>query len=152
MRRKEKEITDKSEIERIISKAIVCRISMANDNIPYIVPLCFGYKDNSIYVHCASEGKKTDILHKNSNVCFEIDINSQVIEGDNACNWGMQYQSVIGFGKAFFLEDSEDKKIGLNIIMNHYSNRVFQFSEQSLKKTSVIKIEIESMSGKQSGF
>lgn len=61
MRRKEKEITDKSEIEAVIHNSVVCRIGLVDDNIPYIVPLCFGYRDNTIYVHVSLEGKKINI-------------------------------------------------------------------------------------------
>ncbi|MFC1532217.1 pyridoxamine 5'-phosphate oxidase family protein [Thermodesulfobacteriota bacterium] len=64
MRRKEKEITKKSEIEAVINKALVCRVGLSDNNFPYIVPLCFGYQDNTIYIHGALEGRKIDILKK----------------------------------------------------------------------------------------
>ena len=152
MRRKEKEITEKSEIEAIIHKSTVCRLALSDDNIPYIVPLCFGYQDNTIYVHGSLEGRKMNILQKNQNVCFEFDINTEVVEGEDACKWGMKYQSVIGFGSAFFLEDPEDKQKALNIIMNQYSSGPWHFPEQAIKATAVIKVEIKSMTGKQSGI
>ena len=152
MRRKEKEITGKSEIEAIIHKSMVCRIALSDDNIPYIVPLCFGYQNNTIYVHGSLKGRKTDILQKNQKVCFEFDIDSEVVKGENDCEWGMKYKSVIGFGKALLLEKPDDKKKALNIIMNQYSDSPPQFSEKAINGTTVIKIEIESMTGKQSGF
>lgn len=152
MRRKEKEITEQSEIEAVIHKSIVCRVGLSDDNIPYIVPLCFGYQDRTIYVHGSLTGRKINILQKNQNVCFEFDINTEIIKAKNACEWGMKYQSVIGFGKAFFLEDPQDKRKALNIIMNQYSDRPSQFSEKAISATAVIKIEIASMTGKQSGF
>lgn len=152
MKRKDKEIAEKSEIEAVIDKSIVCRIGLSDDNIPYIVPLCFGYKDNTIYVHGSLKGRKIDILLKNQNVCFEFDINTEIIEGENACNWSMKYKSVIGFGKAIFLKEPDEKQKALNIIMNQYSNKTFEFPEKAINGTTVIKIEIESMTGKQSGF
>ncbi len=152
MRRKEKEITQKSEIETIIQKSLVCRVGLCDNDIPYIVPLCFGYKDNTIYVHGSLKGRKIDILKKNQNICFEFDINSEVVKAENACEWGMKYKSVIGFGKAFFLEDKKEKQKALNIIMSQYSNKPFKFPEKVINGTSVIKIEIASMTGKQSGF
>ena len=79
MRKKEKEITEKSEIEAVIQKATVCRVGMSDNNIPYIVPMCFGYQEDAIYVHGSLKGKKTDILKKNQNVCFEFDINTEVV-------------------------------------------------------------------------
>ena len=152
MRRKEKEIIEKSEIEAVIHKSMVCRLGLSDDDIPYIVPLCFGYKDNTIYVHSSLEGKKVDILQKNHRVCFEFDINTEIVEGKTDCKWGMKYQSVIGFGNAFFLEEPDDKQRALNIIMNKYSDRQSQFPEKAIDGTAVIKIEIGSMTGKQSGF
>ncbi len=53
MSRKDKEIKDKDEIESTIKRANVCRIGLAENNIPYVVPLVFGYKDNCLYFHSA---------------------------------------------------------------------------------------------------
>ncbi|MBW2367699.1 MAG: pyridoxamine 5'-phosphate oxidase family protein, partial [Deltaproteobacteria bacterium] len=92
------------------------------------------------------------ILQKNQNVCFEFDINAKIVKAENACDWGMQYQSVIGFGKASFIVDPMDKRKALYIIMNQYSDRPVQFPENAVSVTAVIKIEITSMTGKQSGF
>ena len=56
MRRKEKEITDKTAMESIILKSSVCRLALSEENRPYIVPLCFGYEDDTLYFHSAREG------------------------------------------------------------------------------------------------
>ena len=150
MRRSEKEITDKLAIGKIINASLVCRLALSDGNQPYIVPLCFGYQDRTLYFHSALEGKKIDILKKNNRTCFEFDVNSEIIKAEKACKWGMKYQSVIGFGKAVLIENIAEKKKALNIIMNHYSDRDFQFTDKAIKKIAVIKIEIEGMTGKHS--
>jgi len=150
MRRKEKEIIEASAIEAIITKSLVCRLALSDDNSPYIVPLCFGYKDNVLYFHGSLKGKKIDIIRKNQKVCFEFDTNTEIVKAEDACRWSMKYRSVIGFGKAVLLEDIEEKRKALNIIMSQYSDRTFQFNDDTLKKSGVIKVEIESMTGKQS--
>ncbi len=152
MRRKEKEITDRAVIESIVLRSSVCRLALSEDNRPYIVPLCFGYKDNTLYFHSAREGKKLDILRKNSNVCFEFDIDHKIVEAEKACKWGMKYQSVIGYGNASVINDPESKRRAFNIIMQHYSGRSFTYAEAALKDTVIIKVEIESMRGKKSGY
>lgn len=63
----------------------------------------------------------------------------------------MVYKSVIGFGKAEFIEDVDDKRRALNIIMAQYSRLQFQFPENRIKATAVFKVDIETMTGKQSG-
>ena len=150
MRRKEKEITDKSEIESIIGKSQVCRMGLSEDGRAYIVPLCFGYKDNSLYFHSAKEGRKIEILKRNNQVCFEFDIDAQIHSGKTACAWGMKYRSVIGYGRASFIEDSGKKRKALDIIMSQYTGGGFAYSDKALEETLVIKVEISRMTGKKS--
>ena len=150
MRRKDKEITDKAEIESIIGRSMVCRLAMTDKGQPYIVPLCFGYKDNTLYFHSAGQGKKLDILKKNNLVCFEFDIDCEPIKEDKACDWGMKYKSVVGFGKASFIKDFESKCKALDVIMQQYSGESFVYPEAKVKNAVVIKVEIENMTGKYS--
>jgi len=149
MIRKDREITSRDEIESIINKAFVCRLGMADENGPYIIPLSFGYRDGSLYFHCARKGRKLDILKKDKRVCFEIDTDHEIVESEKACKWGMKYKSVIGFGNAFIIEDIESIKAALDVIMHHYSGRAFEYQDEVLRKIVVIKVDIESMTGKK---
>ena len=151
MRKKDKEITEESAIEDVIRKSLVCRLGLVDGDRPYIIPLCFGYRDKTLYFHSASQGKKIDITKSNQNVCFEFDINTEIVNAKEACDWGMKYQSVIGFGKAVIIQDADEKRRALNVIINQYSHGQFQFPEKALNMTTIIKVEIESMTGKQSG-
>ena len=91
MRRSARGIKDRKEIESIIQSAQVCRIGLSEDNVPYVVPMNFGYKDNCLYFHCAKAGKKIDVIRQNNKVCFEMDIdqtivNQKVTPADTALN------------------------------------------------------------------
>jgi len=150
MRRRDREVTDKNAIEDIILRSKVCKLAMCEKNQPYIVPLCFGFKDNTLYFHSAPKGKKIDILKKNPNVCFEFEILTQVVKSAKACKWGMKYRSVIGYGKADFIKDEDMKRQAFDIIMKQYTDELFDYEEALLKSTIIIKVEIQSMTGKQS--
>ena len=150
MRRKEKEIADVGEIESIIHKSQVCRLALADGGLPYIVPLCFGYKNKILYFHSAKEGRKIEILRRNRQVCFEFDIDARVRSGKSACNWTMAYTSVIGFGTASFIEDPEEKQKALDIIMRQYAEGDFKYLDEALAKMLVIKVDISRMTGKKS--
>ena len=152
MRRKENEITDKAIMESIIERSPVCRLALAEEGHPYVIPLCFGYKDNTLYFHSAREGKKLEILGKNNRVCFEVDIDHEIVEADDACGWTMNYRSVIGFGKGSIIDDPESKRKGLDVIMQHYSQSAYEYPDSKVKKTVIIKVEIERMTGKKSGY
>ena len=150
MRRHDKQITDVSVIEDILSKALLCRLALCDNGRPYIVPLCFGYKAHVLYFHSANAGKKLDMLKKNNNVCFEVDIDTELVKTGQVCDWGMKYKSIIGFGKAMFIETAELKREALNVIVRHFSEETFDYPVEVIKNTTVVKVEIESMTGKKS--
>ena len=152
MRREDKAIHDRDAVEAIIRDSLVCRLALSDENSPYVVPLCFGYKDNTLYFHSSPEGKKIEILRKNGNVCFEFDIDQEVVQDDKPCKWTMNYRSVIAFGKGSVVEDLEEKKKGLDAIMQHYAGRSFEYVEAAIENTVIIKVEVESMTGKKSGY
>jgi len=93
-----------------------------------------------------------DILRKNNNVCIEFDVDHEIVKADQACKWSMKYRSVICDGTASFVDDDREKREALDVIMAHYSTGSFEYNDRNLADSIVIKIEIESMTGKQSGY
>ncbi|MCP4177440.1 MAG: pyridoxamine 5'-phosphate oxidase family protein [bacterium] len=152
MRMKDREITDKAIIEKIIKGSDICRLGLSYKDEAYIVPLNFGYKDNVIYVHTGKVGKKIDMINGNNSVCFEMEKNTKLVKGNIPCKWTMHFQTVIGKGKAYLVEDKEEKIKALDIITKHYGNSDNEFPDAALKVIVVFKIEIEKMTGKQSGY
>lgn len=148
MRRKDREIKDKKEIEAILKDCKVLRLAMVDEDKPYLVPMNFGYQEGAIYLHSAPEGRKIDLIRKNPHICFEVDETIRFKKASLACNWGLEYKSVIGTGKAVFISEGPEKRQALDIIMAQYSNRQFDYSEEMIEKTLVIKIQIETMTGK----
>lgn len=152
MRRKDKEINDIKEIESIINRCDVCRIAISENESPYIVPVCFGYDDNYLYFHSTADSKKIDMIRKNNRICFEFDIYEDLIKSKNPCDWDVKYCSVIGHGKAFFIEEPEEKRKALDIIAGHYSTDAFEYQTNSVNNVTVIKVKIEEITGKKSGY
>ena len=152
MRRKDKEITRRDEIEAIIRQASVCRLAMVDDGRPYLVPLCFGYEDETLYFHSAGEGRKLAVLRRNPAVCFEFEGPVEVKRGEDLCSWGMRFQSVIGSGRASFIETPEAKRHALAVIVRQYgADGPWTFADTPLARTVVFKVEIQELTGKQAG-
>ncbi len=153
MRRSDKEIIDSQTIRKILEEAKFCRIALADGNEPYIIPMNFGYKNNTLYLHSAIEGRKIDILKENNNVCFQMDIQTEMAKSESPCNWGMKYLSVVGFGKAHIIDKAVEKREGLDIIMHKYSSeKSFSYTDEAISKVTVIRVEIDELTGKKSGY
>ncbi len=144
-----KSSSDLEKIEALIKKSIVCRLGINNGKTPYVVPLSFGYRDNTLYFHSGPKGKKLNLLRTDPNVCFEIDRITQIMESDNPCSWDIKYQSIIGNGQAEFIENTQDKIKALKAIISQYTDRRLNIPEAMARSTVVFKIAIDNVTFKQ---
>ena len=151
MRRTDKEIENRTEIDTIIRGCDVIRLAFAVDNEPYVVPLSFGYDGTCLYFHTARTGRKIDCIAANPRVCFEMERDVRLIEHpQKPCNWSFSFESVIGFGTVRELQAPEDKERSLNQIMEHYAGRQWPFDPSDTKGVRVWHLAIESVTGKRS--
>jgi hypothetical protein len=148
MRRSDRAITDPAQLDSILREAVVCRMGLCDGEVPYVVPMNYGYRDGSVFLHSATEGRKIEILRKNPNVCLEFEKDVELIPAEAACSFSMKYRSVIASGQAVFLEDAEEKAQGLNVIMAQYTGKEFDFPQQALERIVVIRVDLEECSGK----
>ena len=152
MRRTDKEITEQKAMDEIMKKAQVCRLGVSYESTVYIIPMSFGYVDRVLYFHSGAEGLKLLILKENPKACFEVDIDTEVIPSEHGCNWSMRYQSVIGFGEVEFIEDLEEKRKALQIIMQQYGEDLKMVEDVELSGITIFKLVVSSMTGKKSGY
>jgi hypothetical protein len=151
MRRSDREIMNIADIEVIIKKADVCRIALIDGEMPYLVALNFGYKANPaiLYFHCANKGRKIDVIQKNNSACFQMDIDHELITAGKACGFTMNFKSIVGDGKIYKVETSEEKIEGLNYIMKQYTGKdQFDYEEKMLDVTTILRLEIDQMTAK----
>ncbi len=154
MRRNDREVTDLFELEQIIKSCSVCRLGLSQNNIPYVVPLNFGYELSggrlTLFFHSAKEGTKLDIIKGNPNVCFEMDCGHELVAGKTACSCTMKYESVIGSGKIELVDDVQDRKYALSKIMEKYTGKMCsEFEEAVMNHVAVLKVNVSVFTGKR---
>lgn len=142
--KREREVTDLQEILRILDQAMVVHVAMIDGDEPYLVPMNYGYtmEDGklTLYLHGATKGRKIDVLQANPKVFFSIECDVQPFEGPVACRYGTTYASVMGSGVAELLEDVDEKKAGLSILMKTQTGKDFTFDDKMVSIVSVIRI------------
>jgi len=152
MRRADREIKDRAEIDGILATAEVIHLGLFDGTEPYVVPMTFGYADGCIYLHGALEGRKVDILKAHPRVCFETYTDYEIVRGPVACSFSTKYRSVIGYGVASFVTDRQAKVNALDCMMSKFAPGPYHYNEEALVRTNIIRIEIESMTGKKLGY
>lgn len=145
MRRQDREVTNIGEILKIIESCKVMRLGMSADNLPYVVPLNFGFTyldgEFTFCFHCAGQGKKLDLLRQNPKVCFEMDCGHRLTEAETACAYGYDFRSVIGMGVACIVTDREEKKRLLACLMRCQTGKEFAFEDSQADAVTVYEIK-----------
>ncbi len=154
MRRYDRQVTDKNKIIEIINSCTYCRLGLCDEGKAYIVPMNFGLTEQDdklvFYFHSAKQGRKIDLMQKNNEISFEMDTHYKLTSGETACDYTARFQSIIGEGKVYFIEDNEDKKIALDAIMYQSTKkRDFEYSDYWLNQVCIFKLEVSDLTCKE---
>lgn len=153
MRNKDKEITKKSELVKILKNGKYAVIAMCRKNEPYVVTLNYGYdkKKNALYFHNALKGLKIDFIKRNPNVCATIIKDEGYVMGE--CSH--KYKSVVMWGKIRLVEKMEEKKYAMKVLLNHLEENpelaakgLFE-DEKRFLNVGIMRLGIKEMTGKK---
>ena len=152
MTKRERQVTDEAQIRQILDKGQVLHLGLAVDNEPYVVPMNYGYTFEGeklvIYLHSAVRGKKLDMIQANPRVFFEIDCDIAPFEGRLPCQYGVTYSSIMGRGVARIVDDVEQKKQAMTILMKTQTGKDFSFDDKLVSIVAVIRVDVDAYSAK----
>jgi len=154
MQKKEREISDKRIILEILKNGKFSTISMCRNDEPYIVTLSYGFDEitNCLYFHSAQNGLKLEFLKENQKVCGTILEDLGYVK--STCSH--KYRSIVFWGDITILEDLDEKKHAFDIMLKQLEDnpsilkKRFLKSEKSYKNTCLLKLDINSITGKAS--
>ena len=152
MRRKDREVTDKNQILDIIARCPVGRVAFTDSQGAFIVPVHMGYaweEKLTLYFHSAPEGRKMSALTAHPQVFVEMDIHHGLQESANACGYSAYFESVMGTGQAALVEETEEKKKALNLLMRCQTGKDFVFADKDVERVAVVKIVADSVTAKR---
>ncbi len=154
MRRKERQVTDKKRLEQIIEACHCIRVGFFSEGQVYIVPVNFGYvfedEKYTFYFHSAKEGRKMELIKSNPTVGVEMDTGYELKMAASACGHTAYFQSIVGQGKVSIVENTGEKRKGLQAVMKHETGRSeWEFQEKMLDAVCVWKLEVIKLTGKE---
>ena len=157
MRRKEKAITELTDIESIIRSSSYFTLGLADNDEAYMVPLDFGYESDgrelgAVYFHCARAGRKLDLLRANPQVSllFVASGHALIDEGDGslACTLNTDYRSVMARGEARVIEDEAEKLTAMRAVLRQHGCEHLPVDPDNLGKTTLVRVDLKQAVGK----
>jgi len=149
VRRQDRLMSETRALELLRSSEYGVLSMVTEEGLPYGIPINYVWDGgNSIYIHCAPEGKKLRALAKNSHVTFCIIGNVNLLPG----KFTTEYESVVLYGEARTGLTAEERMKALHLLINKLSADFKElgdkYAHQSFHRTEIIRVDFETFSGK----
>jgi len=153
LRRREKEITDPEQMRAIVASGRFAAVALCMDGEPYVVTMNHGWdpEEEALYFHCALEGRKIDYIVAGGRACATVVEDHGYREGE--CDHA--YRSVVMRGSIEVVRDLDEKKHGLQVLLDHQEKEPAPIRERTLpddaayEKVGVLRMRVEEMTGKE---
>jgi len=158
IRRSTKAITDEKWIKDFLHRSPVGVLATVYHDQPFLSTKLFYYDENSrsIFMHSADEGRVRENVRRNPKVCFTVYKMGRILPSEKASGFGLEYQSVVVFGKISIVDEIDQVINVLNCLMGKYAPQ-FQPGEDyqpvvpsEISGLVIYRLEIASWSAKHS--
>jgi uncharacterized protein len=157
MRRKDRQVNDDAWIRARLHHAPVGVLATVQKGQPYLNPNLFVYDEtrHAIYMHSAHSGRTHDNIEQETRVCFSVSEMGRLLPANEALEMSVEFSSVIVFGRARIVEDPEEARRMLQMLLDKYFSHLSPerdyrpIQPEELKRTAVYCIQIEAWSGKR---
>ena len=157
VRRQDREVKDKDWIIALLNRADYGVLATCKEGQPFTVARNFSYdvEKHAIYFHGARIGRTFENAENGSLANLNVSEMGEWIVAERAMNFGVMYKGVVVFGRLSIVEDNDEAKRGLQLLMNKHFPELKPDADYEattdvdLKVTAVLRMDIDSWSGKE---
>ncbi len=156
MTKRENEIIDKKDIERILDICKYLHLGVSSEDVPYVVTLNYGYEWDEadghlvLFLHTSRKAHLLEVIDNNTNCSFNMECNVNSFSGPMPCRNGMAYESIMGSGEITVLEETEDRIHGLvRIMKTQTGEEENRFDERMISIVTVLRVDVKEMRAKK---
>ena len=157
IRRQDRAIADDAWIAEYLQKADYGVFATCKNGQPFTVARNFAYdpQRHAIYFHGARKGRTFENVGNGTLVNLNVSEMGEWIVADRAMNFGVLYKGVVVFGRLTVVEDVDESKHGLQLIMDKHFPTLRPgvdyeaATDDDLKVTAVFRVDIDAWSGKE---
>ncbi len=156
-RRKDRAVEDEVWLRAFLHRAPVGVLAMVDGDQPFMNSNLFVFDEaaHCLYLHNAKTGRTPSAIEVNPRVCFSVMEMGRLLPAEVALEFSVEYASVMVFGSARLITDQAEATHGLQLLLDKYAPHLTPGKdyrppvESELKRTAVIRVEIEAWSGKK---
>lgn len=136
----------------ILDAGKICHVGFTLDEQPYVVPMAYARMDKQLLIHGSVASRMIKNLASGLRCCVTVTHFDGLVYARSAFNSSMNYRSVMVFGDAYPIEDANEKRRGIQALVDHLMpGRRADLRKSTIKElnaTSLLALPIETFSCK----
>jgi nitroimidazol reductase NimA-like FMN-containing flavoprotein (pyridoxamine 5'-phosphate oxidase superfamily) len=126
---------------------------MADENVPYVLPMNFAMDEDRVVLHSAQHGRMWETLKKNPRVCINWTLGEELAWQDEqvGCSYRVKSKTINMEGTAEFIDDYNEKYRLLQVFMSQYSPMAFKFNRPAVENVGIILVHVDHLSAREFG-
>jgi uncharacterized protein len=147
-------VYDRSTIDEILDQGIVCHVGLQTaKGFPVVIPLAYGRVDDDIYLHGSAASRTFRGSQAESvEICMTVTHIDGLVVARSTYNTDINYRSVVVIGQAIEVKDLEEKRRGLEAMVEHIipgrSRDARPPTEKELRSTMLLRLPLTESSAK----
>lgn len=142
---------DRAELYAVLDEALICHLGVVLDGAPVVLPTCFGYHGDQLYLH-GSSGAASLRGADGAPVCMTVTLLDGLVYARSVFTHSANYRSAVVHGAARLVTDPEEKLAGLRAVVEHTTPGSWAHARQPTRKelaaTGVLALDLAEASVK----
>jgi len=145
---------DRATIDAILDEGFVCHVGLTTaDGFPVVIPLGYGRDGDVVYLHGSAasrlfRGARTPAVE----ICLTVTLVDGLVVARSTYNTDINYRSVVVIGPASEVIDLDEKRAGLDLMVDHIipgrSRDARRPTEKELRSTMLLRLPLGECSAK----
>jgi uncharacterized protein len=145
---------DRQTVNALLDEGLVCHVGLQTDRgFPVVIPLAYGRDGDIVYLH----GSAASRLFRGARgpdieICMTVTFVDGLVVARSTYNTDINYRSVVIIGQATEVKDLEEKRRGLDLMVDHIipgrSRDARPPTEKELRSTMLLKLPLGESSAK----
>ncbi len=145
---------DRATIDAILDEGFVCHVGLQTDKgHPVVIPLAYGRHLDVVYLHGSAASRLfRSARAEATEICMTVTLVDGLVVARSTYNTDINYRSVVLIGDATEVKDLDEKRHGLEALVNHIvpgrTADAREPTEKELRSTMLLSLPIVDASAK----
>jgi nitroimidazol reductase NimA-like FMN-containing flavoprotein (pyridoxamine 5'-phosphate oxidase superfamily) len=143
---------DREQAHAILDEGLVAHVGLATDEGPVVIPMLYGRDGDRVLLHGSPASRLLRGGAKGVELCLTVTLVDGLVLARSAFHHAMNYRSVVVFGQAARIDDIEERRAALELLVEHIvpgrTADARQPNQRELRGTLVLALPLDECSVK----